>query len=336
MTQTTYKNFCIQKLLEFASPGGVALPVSFHNEGGSMWRRLLQFLCLTLFLTVAIPGQAQEGYLDVFVVKVKPEKRSEFDAIVKKMVDANRKHKGDAWLTAETAFGENNTVYFTSLRTSYADIDKGMEGFSGAVNKAYGQAGAAKLFQDFNNCITSGRSELRRRRADLSSNAPSDPAALTKLIGESRWLRTAMVRLRPGRTADYEAQLKVNKAALAKAASGMPLLISQSVAGVQGTVFYISSLRSSMGGFDTAATPLAQLLGEEGYQKYLKTVSESVSSTETIINRFLPELSNPPEEIVAVAPNFWRPKPAEPKTKPAEAKPKPPTGEGGTGASKKQ
>src|SRR6266496_1520568 len=150
--------------------------VNFHNEGGSMRRRLLQLLCLTLFLTMTIPGQAQEGYLDVLVVKVKPEKRSEFDAVVKKMVDANRKHKGDAWLTAETAYGESNTVYFTSLRTSYADIDKGMQGFFGAVSKAYGQAGTAKLFQDFNNCITSARGELRRRRADLSSNAPSDPA----------------------------------------------------------------------------------------------------------------------------------------------------------------
>ena len=86
----------------------------------------------------------------------------------------------------------------------------------------------------------------------------------------------------------------------------------------------------------TAASWLRSFLGEEGYQKYLKTASESVASTETIINRFLPELSNPPEEIVAVAPSFWRPKPAEPKPKPAEAKPKPPTGEGGTGASKKQ
>ena len=104
-----------------------------------MWRRLLHFLCLTLFLTVAIPGQAQEGFLDVLVVKVKPEKRSEFDAIVKKMVDANRKHKGDVWLTAETAYGESNTVHFTSLRTSYADIDKGMEGFFAAVSKTYGQ-----------------------------------------------------------------------------------------------------------------------------------------------------------------------------------------------------
>src|SRR5947208_15757172 len=232
----------MQKLLEFASPRGVALPVSFHNEGGSMWRRLLHFLCLTLFLTVAIPGQAQEGFLDVLVVKVKPEKRSEFDAIVKKMVDANRKHKGDVWLTAETAYGESNTVHFTSLRTSYADIDKGMEGFFAAVSKTYGQAGAAKLFQDFNNCISSARGELRRRRADLSSNAPSDPAALAKLIGESRWVRTVMVRVRPGRTADYEAQLKVNKAALEKAAMWVPTLIAQSVAGVQGTVFYLSSL----------------------------------------------------------------------------------------------
>ena len=46
---------------------------------------------------------------------------------------------------------------------------------------------------------------------------------------------------------------------------------------------------------------------------------EAVFNTETYLNRYVPELSNPPEEIVSVAPEFWRPKPpAAPKSKAAE------------------
>ena len=41
--------------------------------------------------------------------------------------------------------------------------------------------------------------------------------------------------------------------------------------------------------------------------------------TETYINRYLPELSNPTEAIISAAPEFWKAKPAAaPKPKPAE------------------
>jgi hypothetical protein len=63
-----------------------------------------------------------------------------------------------------------------------------------------------------------------------------------------------------------------------------------------------------MAGFDSV--PSAQkLLGEDGYAKYLKASSEAVESSETIISRFLPELSNAPADVVAAAPDFWSPKP---------------------------
>ena len=33
-----------------------------------------------------------------------------------------------------------------------------------------------------------------------------------------------------------------------------------------------------------------------------------MENTETVINHFLPELSNAPEDVVAAAPDYWRPK----------------------------
>src|SRR5712692_6170831 len=281
-----------------------------------MQSRIFRTLCLGALFSLAAIGQNPEGYLDVYIAKVKPEKRAEFDAVNKRMVDLNRRGKGDYWLAAETMYGEMNTVYFTSQRQNYADVEKGFDAFMGALAKPAGAAGAAKIFQDFNNTIVSSRAEIRRRRFDLSANAGADAAAVVKLVAQSRFIRTTMVRVRSGKLGDYQEQLRAIKAAQEKAHSPQVVLVSQSVAGTPGTVFYVSQVGKSLADFDTAASQsLAQTLGQDGFQKYIRTVAESVLSQETIINRYLPELSNPMPEIVSANPDFWKPKPAaKPKT----------------------
>ena len=258
-------------------------------------------------LAVGQAQQAQESYLDVFTVQVKPEKRTDFDAISKKIAAANRQNKGDTWLAMETTYGPSNRVAFISMRNSYGEVETAMGTFMEALQKTYGRAATDKMFQDFSQCVLSSRSELRRRRWDLSSNAPSDPASYAKLIAESRWLRTNAVHVRPGEAAVFEAQLKDMKAAREKASPPLTVLVSQAVAGQEGTVYYVTTLQSSLAGFD-AIPPIQQTLGEEGYAKFLKANAEAVSSTETVINHFLPDLSNAPEQIAAAAPDFWRPK----------------------------
>src|SRR5246127_4650878 len=115
---------------------------------------------------------------DVYIAQVKPEKRADFDAISKKMVAANRQNKGDEWLAMETVYGPMNRVTFVSMRNSYDAAEKGGDGFNAAVQKSLGKPGSEKLFQDFSQTLANSRSELRKRRFDLSSNAPSDAAAL--------------------------------------------------------------------------------------------------------------------------------------------------------------
>jgi hypothetical protein len=259
-----------------------------------------------VLLAALAAGQAQEQYLDVFTVQVKPDKRADFDAITKRIVAANHQNKGDAWLAIETTYGPGNRVNFISMRQGYADVEKATETFYAAMQKAFGKPGTDKIFQDFNQCLVSSRSELRRRRWDLSSGAPTDPAAMTRLLGESRWLRTTVVHVRPGQVAGFETLLKDIKAAREKGSSPQPLLVSQAVAGQEGTVFYVTTLQSSLAGFDSIP-PIQQVLGEEGYARFLKTSADVVADTETVINRFVPELSNAPEDVVAVAPAYWRP-----------------------------
>ena len=282
-----------------------------------MVRKASVAIFLALLLGLAVVGAAQGDYLDVLVVKVEPEKRAAFDATAKKIAEASRRHHGDTWIAMETVYGEQGTVTMISTRRNYADIDQGCELFYAAMNKAYGTAGAAKIFQDFNASTESSRGEVRRRRWDLSANVPSDPAAVMKLIGESRWLRTTMIHIRPGHVLHFEEQLRAVKSAIEKNDPTRPVLVSQSAAGQKGTVFYISWLVKSLSEFDSIPG-VPQTLGPEAYQKFLATSAESVEGSETVISHFVPEISNPPEGVVSASPDFWNPKPAAPKPKAAE------------------
>jgi hypothetical protein len=79
-------------------------------------------------------------------------------------------------------------------------------------------------------------------------------------------------------------------------------------------VYYITNLVKSLGDLDKIK-PLQEVLGP-AYASYQKFVAESIAGTEVVIGRFLPELSNPPAEVVVVDPKFWR-SPPPPASKPA-------------------
>jgi hypothetical protein len=273
-----------------------------------MNRRVFGVLGLTLLPAAVAVAQMPNEYLDVEVARVRPEKRAEFDAVIRRMADANRRGRGDTWLAMETMYGEGNTVSFVSIRASYAEVEKGSDAFFAALRKAYTPAGADKLLREEGDYLLSSRAEIRRVRWDLSANAPTDLAAMAKLTGEGRWVRTTVVRVRPGQESTFEAQLKDLLGTLGGYNPTQAIIVSQAVAGQQGTVFYISTVRTSMAGFDSDTTP--QPTGESGYDAFVKAVADSAESTETVINHFLPELSNPPEEIAAAAPEFWKGKAA--------------------------
>jgi len=281
--------------------------------------RLLVSSCLALLVAPFASAQttAQE-YLDILIVNVKPDKRADFDMVARKVAEANRKAKGDAWLAADVEYGQGNTVYFISTRKDYAAIDAASTAFMSAIKEAYGPGGIKKMQSDFNNTVTSTRSEIRRRRWDLSINAPKDADAYGKLIGEARWLRTSRIVIRPGHEPDFEEAVKQAKSALEQSNQSWPYLVSQTVAGEPGNVYYISTLQPSMTAFDSAPS-LRKILGDEAFLKWEKAAGDYEMNAETMLLRFLPELSNPPEEVAKASPDFWHPKPmTAAKPKPAE------------------
>lgn len=256
---------------------------------------------------LAVSAEAQMGaYLDYYVVKVKPEKRADFENVAKKIVEANRKNGGDTWLTFDTMYGDNDTMAFVSTRKDVGAIDTANDMFMKALKDAYGD-GAEAVLHDFNACISSGRGVIRKRRPDLSFNAPANDDDYAKLIGEARYIRTTTVRFKPGHPSDTEELFGMIKQANAKSDPSSMMLVSQAIAGDAAGTYYISSLGPSIGSLDSTAPPLKEVLGEEDFAKYEKIVADSVISSESTIAKIRPELSNPPAPVVEVSRDFWTP-----------------------------
>jgi hypothetical protein len=269
-------------------------------------KKLLTTLSLALLASPFAHAQMSD-YLDVFIVKARPEKRADFDAINRKIADANRKAKGDIWIATEVEYGEGNTVQFVSQRQNYAAVESAMTAFFGAIKEAYGPGGVPKMMQDFNNTILSSHSEIRRQRWDLSANAPKDTEELAKLVGGARWIRTRQIRVRPGHESSFEARVKEVKAAFEKDGSNWNFFVAQVVAGAPVNTYYLSNLVPSLAAFDSGPN-LQKLMGDEAYADWAKAGGEDVVSHEALLMRMAPELSNPSEEIVKIAPDYWRPK----------------------------
>lgn len=283
-----------------------------------MIRRSFTTLFLATLTSGLMTGQDAATYLDEYIAKVKPEKRAEFDAINKRAAALNRRNKGDTWLASENMYGEANVVTFVSLRSSFGDAQKGFDLFMGALAKPGGMAAAEKLMQDFNNTVVSARSEIRRRRPDLGTNVPTNAADTAAVIGKARFFYMVTVRVRPGRTLEYEEQMKMVRDARAKAGEKQTYFVSQSVVGLPGRSYYITRPLGSLSDIDGTPT-LTQVLSANGYKQYEKGLAENTFSTELAIGRYLPELSNPPAEIVAADPAFWNPKPIPAAKKAAES-----------------
>jgi len=273
-----------------------------------MLRGALRVSAACALFAAPVAAQVQNDLLDVLTFQLKPEKMAQFEAVARKIASANRQNKGSDWVTLSQEYGQGHTIRIISTRPTFAAIEEASAAFMTAMNKTYGQAATEQIFREVDNCIVSARSEVRRRRWELSANVPADAAAMARLVGEARYVQTTTVEVRPGQGPKLEEQLRAIKAGREKAAVKVTSLVSQAVAGQTGTVYYVTTFRKSLAEIDSA-TPLAQLLGEDGYGKFLKASSESVLNTESTIGRFRPDLSNPAELIVAAAPDFWRPKP---------------------------
>jgi hypothetical protein len=258
--------------------------------------------------------------IDVFIVKVKPDKRMEFENSIKKMVDANRKNGGDNWLTYATEYGDQGTYYFTSSRENMASIDAASSAFMKAMTTAFGKAGADKVFADMMAASITTRGQIRRRRPDLSAHPLKDSDDLMKLLGETRWLRTVRVDLKPGKTREFAEAWNPYKLELEKVLPDKFISVSQTTTGTP--ALYMTIFAKTLADFDRYDAAVVQAMESDAYRSFTQRLGDLASMTTWEIYRIVPELSNVPDRVAAVDPAYWRPKPATPvKPKPKEAAP---------------
>ena len=283
------------------------------------WKKALRASGLAACCLLAPAALFSQGsYLDVYIAKLKPEKAAEAEAIAKKITDANRQNNGDRVIVEQPVYGDPYTLIFLTQRESYADVDKGNDAFMASLNKAFGKEGSQKIFNDWNNCLVSARTQLRMRRPDLSSKMPADAQAFAQFVGQSRVLRTFVFHARPGRSSEFEGLIKEINARAAKMPDTQPVFVSQVVEGENDGAYYISFLRKSLAGFDKEVM-LPDILGKEGMEKFAKTMADVEQHTESALYRFRPDLSWPPDAIAEASADYWNPKPvmamAKPKAK---------------------
>lgn len=262
-------------------------------------------VAIAALLAFSAAAQDRDGYVDYFIAKVKPERRADFDALARKFADANRKANGDRWIASKIEYGDNDTVYFSSARDNMASIEAAAAAFEKALKDTFG-AGSEAMMQDMMKCLVSSRSEIRRRRYDLSSSSASDRASIEKIVGAARFIRTHTVRVRPGHEAEFEDTARMVKDAADKKHPGYSVLAYQSAAGQTGSVYYFSILAPSFAAYDEMK-PLREVLSDEEFQRYTKTNADCVISSEIMIARIVPAMSNPPEAVVEVSREFWLP-----------------------------
>jgi hypothetical protein len=108
---------------------------------------------------------------------------------------------------------------------------------------------------------------------------------------------------------------------LEKMTPAAPIFVSESSTG--SPALFVGVYYKSWAEMDTGAASLQKALASAAYGRLTMATQEAVESSRWDILKFRPELSNPPDEVIAADPAFWKPAPpAAPKPKMAAAEKK--------------
>lgn len=261
-----------------------------------------------IFAAGTLAAQLPQGYLEVFTEKVKMGKRLDFDTINKREAEMNRKN-GDRWVAYETLYGDSSLIYFVSTRPTFAAAAQGTKLFDEALTRAAGsEAARQKLGNDYDTLLDAQHDAIYRQRWDLSSNVPGTLPEVYKIVGQSRFLRLTVIRTRPGKAREFEADYRMTKDARERVNPGIPFVVSQSALGEQTGVYRITTFLKSLDEMDQVK-PIEEVRADS-YAAWERANADAVISVQLSVARFVPEISNPPDEIAAADPSFWRPKSA--------------------------
>jgi hypothetical protein len=140
-------------------------------------------------------------------------------------------------------------------------------------------------------------------REDFSLNPPAE-------IAHMRYFEISLYRVRAGHEADWEAIVKLVKAAYAKV-SNVHWVAYQAVYGQEGNTYVIFWPMKSGAEIDQSFAndkEFAAAMGEDGMKKLSELSASAIEFSQHNLFSFTPSMSYPPDEWIKADPDFWKPK----------------------------
>jgi len=225
------------------------------------------------------------------------------------------KAKSTTYYTAMVSLTGPTEAWYVTGYDSLAAWEKNTE--SERANAVL-QAELDRLSTEDGAHINAGRGIVARYRADLSHRPGVNIATM-------RYISLTIVRVRPGRSEDFEAARAILKAAHEKAGVKDNHSVFQVMSGMPNGTFFVITPMKSLAEVD--ATPevhggaYRDAIGDDGRKKLSELATSGTISSETIYFAFSPEMSYPSPTYLAADPGFWKPKPMKappaPPAKPA-------------------
>ena len=275
-----------------------------------MKRRIVSALavCVSLAMIAPLVAQAPQGppvLMRIYREEVKQGKNAAHEKVEMGFVRAFGK-VGATYLGLDSISGPNE-AWFLERHESYAALEKFIE----AVDKTPGLAAElAQLDSQDGDLRAASRVIIATQNRGASYRVDLVPGRLPK----ARYMQVQIVRVRPGRQADYLATVRAGNAAQEKMKNEQPRVIYNVTSGMPTPTYLIFTLRASLAALDPPATPPAMTFpqamgGDEAMAKNARALSESVISTENLLFRINPKMSRMPKEVVDADKDFWAPKP---------------------------
>lgn len=209
-------------------------------------------------------------------------------------------HKNDPnlnWITATAFTGNDNEETYFQLLNSYAEIEQ--------TDAAFGKAaGALFTSADFTQTVAStqesGRNIIAKFREDLSYNADKfDPA-------NAKFWSVTYRRDKPGSGAEY-ASLRQDVTAQLKAANfDTHSLVYEVSYGMPATSYIVLRDLPSLSVLDTDLSKQYESAVPKNLRQQVTAFGhENTIATESVLYQVKPELSHPPQNLVAANPSFW-------------------------------
>jgi hypothetical protein len=257
-----------------------------------------------VFLGVAF-GQDPSPVITLSREAIKEGRSSAHEKVEADWANAFRRAKYPYYYLGMTPMNGTSEVWFISMYQSFADIEK-----SDNMMDHLPLKNESDMLEARDGELRSGSSnEILVYRPDLSFHPTELP------LGKYRYAVDTIYRVRLGHMQEFLDGSKLFLAAMAKSGSPYPSQVYEVVGGHQG-VFHIFTPLEALAPIDsmsTVETKMAEAMGPETMAKAIKSEGDIFESVDTTFFRINPKMSYIPAEAEALAPDYWRPKPAPAK-----------------------